>query len=106
MSAAIAQRPESEPGYNFAYLDEGTKRMIRPALLKVVVIPAISCRSRRARCRYLRAGSRAGTAVIGPSDVHALRVENHPFRVHSLSEPCALCAATAPAALTGVGANA
>ena len=26
-------------GYNFAYLDEGTKRMIRRALLKAVAIP-------------------------------------------------------------------
>ena len=26
-------------GYNFAYLDEGTKRMIRRAILKAVAIP-------------------------------------------------------------------
>ena len=26
-------------GYNFAYLDEGTKRMVRRALLKAVAIP-------------------------------------------------------------------
>ncbi|KAA2211469.1 alpha-D-ribose 1-methylphosphonate 5-phosphate C-P-lyase PhnJ [Teichococcus oryzae] len=28
-----------DPGYNFAYLDEGTKRMIRRTLLKAVAIP-------------------------------------------------------------------
>src|SRR3546814_5099871 len=31
--------PASEAGYNFAYLDEQTKRMIRRALLKAVAIP-------------------------------------------------------------------
>ena len=29
----------SQAGYNFAYLDEHTKRMIRRALLKAVAIP-------------------------------------------------------------------
>ena len=28
-----------DPGYNFAYLDESTKRMIRRAILKAVAIP-------------------------------------------------------------------
>ncbi|EXF42636.1 phosphonate metabolism PhnJ [Pseudomonas sp. BAY1663] len=31
--------PAREAGYNFAYLDEQTKRMIRRALLKAVAIP-------------------------------------------------------------------
>lgn len=30
---------DSSPGYNFAFLDEGTKRMVRRALLKAVAIP-------------------------------------------------------------------
>jgi alpha-D-ribose 1-methylphosphonate 5-phosphate C-P lyase len=28
----------AETGYNFAYLDEGTKRMIRRAILKAIVV--------------------------------------------------------------------
>ncbi len=28
-----------DPGYNFAYLDESTKRMIRRAILKGIAIP-------------------------------------------------------------------
>jgi len=31
--------PTHDPGYNFAYLDEATKRMIRRALLKAIAIP-------------------------------------------------------------------
>ena len=27
------------PAYNFAYLDEGTKRMIRRAILKGIAVP-------------------------------------------------------------------
>lgn len=34
-----AQHSRSEEGYNFAYLDEQTKRMIRRGLLKAVAIP-------------------------------------------------------------------
>ena len=29
----------TQPAYNFAYLDEQTKRMIRRALLKAVAVP-------------------------------------------------------------------
>ena len=36
---AEAHRPGSTGGYNFAYLDEDTKRMIRRAILKAVAIP-------------------------------------------------------------------
>ena len=41
MSVATETSPAGgEPaGYNFAYLDEGTKRMIRRALLKAVAVP-------------------------------------------------------------------
>lgn len=35
----ITQIPTRDPAYNFAYLDEQTKRMIRRALLKAVAIP-------------------------------------------------------------------
>ena len=30
---------DAAAGYNFAYLDEGTKRMIRRAILKAIAIP-------------------------------------------------------------------
>ena len=33
------KEPERDAAYNFAYLDEQTKRMIRRALLKAVAIP-------------------------------------------------------------------
>ena len=60
-------------GYNFAYLDEQTKRMIRRALLKAVAIPAIRCRSVRARCRCPMAGapaaSRSPPRCSGADDV-------------------------------------
>ncbi|MGH8407285.1 MAG: alpha-D-ribose 1-methylphosphonate 5-phosphate C-P-lyase PhnJ, partial [Pseudomonas sp.] len=35
----LTQTPARDPAYNFAYLDEQTKRMIRRALLKAVAIP-------------------------------------------------------------------
>ncbi|ARP94410.1 alpha-D-ribose 1-methylphosphonate 5-phosphate C-P-lyase PhnJ [Bordetella genomosp. 13] len=36
---ATAPRSERDPHYNFGYLDESTKRMLRRALLKAVAIP-------------------------------------------------------------------
>lgn len=39
MSATTTAEPGPLPGYNFAYLDEQTRRMIRRALLKAVAIP-------------------------------------------------------------------
>ncbi|HEY3597751.1 MAG TPA: alpha-D-ribose 1-methylphosphonate 5-phosphate C-P-lyase PhnJ, partial [Paraburkholderia sp.] len=36
---ASIERDEAAEGYNFAYLDEQTKRMIRRALLKAVAVP-------------------------------------------------------------------
>ena len=46
-------------GYNFAYLDEQTKRMIRRAILKAVAIPVIRCRLADARCRCPTVGEPA-----------------------------------------------
>ena len=53
--------PTTEPGVNFAYLDERTKRMIRRAILKAVAIPGYQCPSARARCRCPTAGARAAS---------------------------------------------
>ena len=46
-------------GYNFAYLDEQTKRMIRRAILKAVAIPGYRYRSAAARCQCPTAGAPA-----------------------------------------------
>jgi alpha-D-ribose 1-methylphosphonate 5-phosphate C-P lyase len=42
----------TQSGYNFAYLDEQTKRMIRRAILKAVAIPGyqVPFASRECRC--------------------------------------------------------
>ena len=55
-------------GYNFAYLDEQTKRMIRRALLKAVAIPGhqVPFGSRRCRCRD-------GVGATGSIQVHHSR---------------------------------
>ena len=47
--------------YNYAYLDEQTKRMIRRAILKAVAVPGTRCRSAAARCRCPMAGAPAAS---------------------------------------------
>jgi len=60
-------------GYNFAYLDEQTKRMIRRALLKAVAIPGhqIPFGSREMPLPYGwgTGGIQVTAAVLGPADV-------------------------------------
>ena len=60
-------------GYNFAYLDEQTKRMIRRALLKAVAIPGhqVPFASREMPLPYGwgTGGIQVTAAVIGPDDV-------------------------------------
>jgi alpha-D-ribose 1-methylphosphonate 5-phosphate C-P lyase len=60
-------------GYNFAYLDEQTKRMIRRALLKAVAIPGhqVPFGSREMPLPYGwgTGGIQVTAAVLGPSDV-------------------------------------
>ena len=60
-------------GYNFAYLDEGTKRMIRRALLKAVAIPGhqVPFGSREMPLAYGwgTGGIQVTAAVIGRDDV-------------------------------------
>ncbi len=46
-------------GYNFAFLDEQTKRMIRRALLKAVAIPGYQCRLAAVKCPCPMAGEPA-----------------------------------------------
>jgi alpha-D-ribose 1-methylphosphonate 5-phosphate C-P lyase len=62
-----------EAGYNFAYLDESTKRMIRRALLKAVAIPGhqVPFGSREMPLPYGwgTGGIQVTAAILGPSDV-------------------------------------
>ncbi|MBP2315403.1 alpha-D-ribose 1-methylphosphonate 5-phosphate C-P-lyase PhnJ [Azospirillum soli] len=62
----------SAPGYNFAYLDEQTKRMIRRAILKAVAIPGyqVPFGSREMPLPYGwgTGGIQVTAAVIGPED--------------------------------------
>jgi len=59
-------------GYNFAYLDEGTKRMIRRAILKAVAIPGhqVSFGSREMPLPYGwgTGGIQVTASLIGPDD--------------------------------------
>ncbi len=50
----------TDQAYNFAYLDEQTKRMIRRAILKGIAVPGYQVPSPAARCRCPMAGARAG----------------------------------------------
>ena len=47
------------PTYNFAYLDEQTKRMIRRAILKAIAIPGYQAPFGAAKCRCHMAGALA-----------------------------------------------
>ena len=60
-------------GYNFAFLDEGTKRMIRRALLKAVAIPGyqVPFASREMPMPYGwgTGGVQVTAAILGRNDV-------------------------------------
>jgi alpha-D-ribose 1-methylphosphonate 5-phosphate C-P lyase len=62
-----------DPGYNFAYLDESTKRMIRRAILKAVAIPGhqVPFGSREMPLPYGwgTGGIQVTAAILGPEDV-------------------------------------
>ncbi len=65
--------PSTPPAYNFAYLDEQTKRMIRRAILKAVAIPGyqVPFASREMPMPYGwgTGGVQVTAAVLGPDDV-------------------------------------
>ncbi|OXC75454.1 alpha-D-ribose 1-methylphosphonate 5-phosphate C-P-lyase PhnJ [Caballeronia sordidicola] len=71
MNARIEESARAE-GYNFAYLDEQTKRMIRRALLKAVAIPGhqVPFASREMPLPYGwgTGGLQVTSAIIGRSD--------------------------------------
>ena len=64
---------ERDPHYNFAYLDESTKRMLRRALLKAVAVPGyqVPFGSREMPLFYGwgTGGIQVTAAIIGPDDV-------------------------------------
>ncbi len=72
-NAAPADAPGRDAGYNFAYLDERTKRMIRRAILKAVAIPgyqvAFGSREMPLPYGWGTGGIQVTAAVIGPNDV-------------------------------------
>jgi alpha-D-ribose 1-methylphosphonate 5-phosphate C-P lyase len=72
-AAAPATAPGPASGYNFAYLDERTKRMLRRALLKAVAIPGhqVPFASREMPLAYGwgTGGIQVTAAVIGADDV-------------------------------------
>ena len=64
---------ESMPGYNYAYLDEQTKGMIRRAILKAVAIPgyqvAFGSREMPLPYGWGTGGIQITASIIGPDDV-------------------------------------
>ncbi len=68
----------SAPSYNFAYLDEQTKRMIRRADPEGDRRSrAIRCRSRAVKCRCLMVGAPAGSQVTAVGSWSAMMSEGH-----------------------------
>jgi alpha-D-ribose 1-methylphosphonate 5-phosphate C-P lyase len=61
------------PGFSYAYLDEGTKRMLRRTLLKAVAIPGyqvpFGAREMPLPYGWGTGGIQVTAAIIGPSDV-------------------------------------
>ena len=61
------------PAYNFAYLDEQTKRMIRRAILKAIAIPGyqVPFASREMPMPYGwgTGGVQVTAAILGPDDI-------------------------------------
>lgn len=63
----------ADPGYNFAYLDESTKRMIRRGLLKAVAIPGhqvpFGAREMPLPYGWGTGGIQVTASILGPDDV-------------------------------------
>ncbi|WP_159587374.1 alpha-D-ribose 1-methylphosphonate 5-phosphate C-P-lyase PhnJ [Chelativorans xinjiangense] len=69
---AVVEKASWDEAYNFAYLDEQTKRMIRRALLKAVAIPGYQVpfggREMPLAYGWGTGGMQVTASVIGPSD--------------------------------------
>ncbi|MCB9992071.1 MAG: alpha-D-ribose 1-methylphosphonate 5-phosphate C-P-lyase PhnJ [Hyphomicrobiaceae bacterium] len=70
---SLSEISEQPAGYNFAYLDEQTKRMIRRAILKAIAIPGyqVPFASREMPMPYGwgTGGIQVTASIIGPDDV-------------------------------------
>jgi alpha-D-ribose 1-methylphosphonate 5-phosphate C-P lyase len=70
---AITPRNAPEHAYNFAYLDEATKRMIRRAILKAIAIPGhqipFGAREMPLPYGWGTGGIQVTAAILGPRDV-------------------------------------
>ena len=73
MPTPVSPQPSPEPGFNFAYLDEQTKRSIRRSLLKAVAIPGhqipFSSREMPMSYGWGTGGIQVTASVIGQADV-------------------------------------
>lgn len=73
MTAASPSPSAIASGYNFAFLDEQTKRMIRRAILKAVAIPGyqvpFGSREMPLPCGWGTGGIQVTASVIGPDDI-------------------------------------
>ena len=74
MSATESHPNEAERYYNYAYLDEQTKRMIRRAILKALAIPGYQApfgsREMPVPYGWGTGGIQLTAAIIGPDDVY------------------------------------
>ncbi len=74
MSAVAPRSNEAERYYNYAYLDEQTKRMIRRAILKALAIPGYQApfgsREMPVPYGWGTGGIQLTAAIIGPDDVY------------------------------------
>ncbi len=70
--SASSTAPRHDPAYNFAFLDEQTKRMIRRAILKAIAIPGyqVPFASREMPMPYGwgTGGVQVTAAILGPDD--------------------------------------
>src|SRR5262249_59241746 len=73
IAARGGRQMPADPAYNFAYLDEQTKRMIRRAILKAIAIPGyqVPFASREMPMPYGwgTGGMQVTAAVLGANDV-------------------------------------
>ncbi len=73
MNALVTPAVAADPDYNYGYLDEQTKRMIRRALLKAVAIPGYQVPFGSREMPLARGWGTGGiqitAALVGPSDV-------------------------------------
>ncbi|MFD1251895.1 Alpha-D-ribose 1-methylphosphonate 5-phosphate C-P lyase [Devosia equisanguinis] len=72
MSAAMHQPPQWNTAYNFAYLDEQTKRMIRRAILKAIAVPGYQVpfggREMPLAYGWGTGGIQVTASILGPDD--------------------------------------